>query len=650
MTKRTLPIIPQPLRSDYSPETVVSKNSSPTQLKFAKEHDVRVEKYALDYLGNQCVGLINLSIEDASIDLASVEISGESYELRVLESAIEISAETSWGAIRGLASLWQIAKQGGLQFGLLIRDEPRFLWRGLMLDVARHFIPLKTLRETVDRMSLLKLNVLHLHLSDDQGFRFGSKKYPEVVSEDFYSLQELKSLATYCMDRGVRLIPEIDLPGHVTHIVASRPDLAPAGRMANGTQKFGVHKACLDPSNENVFIFVRVLIEELSDVFPDPFIHLGGDEVDPSWWSGDPIIKSFMKENRLSNSIDLQNYFFRRLVEIATALGKTVIGWDEVLHPEMPSCVVQNWRGCTTRDRARALGRDCIVSSPYYLDLNYPSDLHYQFDPQEDQNAMLEREDSLLDDPRLEHVAKAMEWTHQWREGAISLEDEEGTSIIGAEACLWSELVDANCLFARLWPRLPCLAERFWSAPSVKDINDFYWRLNLLMNLSEFNVRRSVLEKLREKKLSPEQCEAALFSEPTKWYSRLLGAEALASRISGTEMPISRPYSVSTKLNRIVDFLPSESLDALRYKETTDFIELKKLLSVALDHDWPEEEIRMSTEKNLEAVNLLSKYIDRKIEKNSVLRQLNRLCLPDGEYIPALPLLLKKSISENRYG
>ena len=129
-----------------------------------------------------------------------------------------------------------------------------------MLDVARHFIPLKTLRETVDRMSLLKLNVLHLHLSDDQGFRFGSKKYPEVVSEDFYSLQELRSLVTYCMDRGVRLIPEIDLPGHVTHIVASRPDLAPTGRATDRTQKFGVHRACLDPSNENVFIFVRELI------------------------------------------------------------------------------------------------------------------------------------------------------------------------------------------------------------------------------------------------------------------------------------------------------------------------------------------------------------------------------------------------------
>ncbi len=645
-----MPIIPQPLQSVYPPETVVSKNSGPTQVKFAKEHDVRVEKYALNCLGNQEVGLINLSIEDASIDLASVGVSEESYELRVLESAIEISAGTTWGAIRGLATLWQVAKQGRLNFGLSIRDEPRFLWRGLMLDVARHFIPLKTLRETVDRMSLLKLNVLHLHLSDDQGFRFGSKKYPELVSEDFYSLRELKSLATYCVDRGVRLIPEIDLPGHVTHIVVSRPDLAPIGRATDRTQKFGVHKACLDPSNENVFIFVKELIKELSDVFPDPFIHLGGDEVDPSWWTGDLNIKSFMKKNRLSNSIDLQNYFFRRLVEIGTTLGKTVIGWDEVLHPEMPGCVVQNWRGCTTRDRARALGRDCIVSSPYYLDLNYPSDLHYQFDPEEDQNAMLEREDSLLNDPRLKHVAKAIEWTHQWREGAISLDDAEGTSIIGAEACLWSELVDANCLFARLWPRLPCLAERFWSAPRVKDINDFYRRLNRLMDVSEFNVRRAVLKKLRDKKLSPEQCEAVLFSEPTKWYSRLLGAEALASRISGTEMPISRPYSVSTKLNRIVDFLPSESLDALRYKETTDFIELKELLSAALEHDWPEEEIRMSTYKNLEAVNLLSKYIDGKIEKNSVLRQLNRLYVPDGEYIPALPLVLQKSITENRYG
>ena len=645
-----MPIIPQPLQSVYPPETVESKNSGPTQLKFAKEHDVRVEKYALDYLGNQDVGLINLSIEDASTDLASVAISEESYELRVLDSSIEISAGTTWGAIRSLATLWQAAKQGRLNSGLSIRDEPRFLWRGLMLDVARHFIPLKTLRETVDRMSLLKLNVLHLHLSDDQGFRFGSKKYPEVVSEAFYSLQELRSLARYCMDRGVRLIPEIDLPGHVTHIIASRPDLAPKGRATDRTQKFGVHRACLDPSNENVYIFVRELIEELSDVFPDPFIHLGGDEVEPSWWIDDANIKSFMKKNRLSNSIDLQNYFFRRLVEIGTALGKTVIGWDEVLHSEMPGCVVQNWRGCTTRDRARALGRDCIVSSPYYLDLNYPSDLHYQFDPEENQNTMLEREDSLLNDPRLKHVARAMEWTHQWRAGAISLEDEEGTSIIGAEACLWSELVDANCLFARLWSRLPCLAERFWSAPDVKDISDFYRRLDRLMDVGEFNVRRSVLDKLRDKKLSPEQCEAALFSEPTKWYSRLLGAEALASRISGSEMPISRPYSVSTKLNRIVDFLPSESLDALRYKETKDFSELIKLLSVALEHDWPEEEIRMSTEKNLESVTLLSKYIDGNIEKESVLLQLNRLCVPNGEYIPALPFVLKKSISENRYG
>ena len=645
-----MPIIPQPLQSVYPPETVESKNSAPTQLKFAKKHDVRVEKYALDYLGNQDVGLINLSIEDPNIDLASVGVSEESYELRVLDSSIEISARTTWGAIRSLATLWQAAKQGRLNPGLSIRDEPRFLWRGLMLDVARHFIPLKTLRETVDRMSLLKLNVLHLHLSDDQGFRFGSKKYPEVVSEDFYSSQELRSLVTYCMDRGVRLIPEIDLPGHVTHIVASRPDLAPTGRATDRTQKFGVHRACLDPSNENVFIFVRELIEELSDVFPDPFIHLGGDEVDPTWWSGDPNINSFMKKNGLSNPIDLQNYFFRRLVEIGTALGKTVIGWDEVLHPEMPGCVVQNWRGCTTRDRARALGRDCIVSSPYYLDLNYSSDLHYQFDPEENQSAMLEREDSLLNDPRLKHVAKAMKWTHQWREGAISLEDEKGTNIIGAEACLWSELVDSNCLFARLWPRLPCLAERFWSAPNVRDINDFYRRLDLLMNVNEFNVRQPVLEKLREKKLSPEQCEAVLFSEPTKWYSRLLGAEALASRISGTEMPISRPYSVSTKLNRVVDFLPSESLDAQLYKGGTDFSELKKLLGAALEQDWPEEEVRMSTEKNLEAVNLLSKYIDGRIEKNSVLRQLTRLCAPHGEYIPALPFVLKKSISENRYG
>ena len=170
------------------------------------------------------------------------------------------------------------------------------------------------------------------------------------------------------------------------------------------------------------------------------------------------------------------------------------------------------------------------------------------------------------------------------------------------------------------------------------------------MNVNEFNVRRAVLEKLREKKLSPEQCEAVLFSEPTKWYSRLLGAEALASRISGTEMPISRPYSVSTKLNRVVDFLPSESLDAQLYKGGTDFSELKKLLGAALEQDWREEEVRMSTEKNLEAVNLLSKYIDGRIEKNSVLSQLTRLCAPHGEYIPALPFVLKKSISENRYG
>ena len=469
----------------------------------------------------------------------------DSYAYRMtVDDRVRIAAATEWGALASLATLVQLGATGAIDVAA-IRDEPRFPWRGLMLDTVRHFISLDTLRRTLDAMWFYKLNVLHLHLTDDQGFRFRSETYPELASVDAYSLPALSELVDYAADRSVRIVPELDVPGHTTSWLAAHPEwgVASSAPVSGPSLSFGVHRACLDPGNPAVMDAVEVLLGELAAVFPDEYIHFGGDEV-------------------AGLDVGVQHRFRRAVVERLAALGKRAMGWDECLSSTLPAgSVVQAWRGARARDVAVAGGYDCVVSSPYYLDLFYPADVHYAADPGGD---LLATEESLVRHPRLAHVRDGLAWMAHFAEYP-DLRDRKGGRVLGGEACLWSELVTDELLDTRLWSRMPAVAERLWRAdvdPSG-DVDGFYERM--AETRSTLDGLGIIAEDRPPSDLAPGIRPLIEMLEPVKWYRRLLGTDAYERRVNGLGGSAdARPYDVSTPLDRIVDRLPPESLASRR--------------------------------------------------------------------------------------
>ena len=469
----------------------------------------------------------------------------DSYAYRmVVSDRVLIAAATEWGALAGLATLVQLGAPGSIDVAA-VRDEPRYPWRGLMIDTVRHFIGLDTLRRTVDAMWFYKLNVLHLHLTDDQGFRFRSDAYPELASPEAYSMAELAGLVAYAADRGVRVVPELDVPGHAASWLAAHPEWALAGSAAvsGPSKRFGVHSACLDPENRAALAAIAVLLGELAAVFPDECIHFGGDEV-------------------AGLDASVQHRFHGAVVDRLAALGKRAIGWDECLSATLPArTVVQAWRGAGARDAAVAAGYDCVVSSPYYLDLFYPADVHYAADPGGD---LVATEEALVRHPRLRHVADGLAWMARFAEFP-DLPGRGNGRILGGEACLWSELVTDELLDTRLWSRMPAVAERLWriDVDPSRDVDGFYERMA---------ATRSVLDGLgivREDRAPLDSASGIRplieMLEPVKWYRRLLGTGEYERRINGIGGSAdARPYDALTPLDRIVDRLAPESLASRR--------------------------------------------------------------------------------------
>ena len=507
------------------------------------------------------MGPVTVHIDDVVTDSPHLHMD-ESYTLERVDGVTHLHAATTWGGLCGASTLYQLAAAGQLGRGLNVVDKPRFAWRGVLIDVARHFIPLPVLHRVLHGMALLHMNVLHLHLSDDQGFRFPSAHFPRLASAEHYTQAELSQLVALAADLGIRVVPELDMPGHVTSWLVAYPEWG--SQPTDPSTRFGVHKACLNPADEAVYAAVDMLLDELNTVFPDAYVHVGGDEVHPAWWREDAHIQAFMSARQLAEPADLQNYFLTRVIDMVTRRGRKVLAWDEVLHDELGDVTVQNWRGATTRDRALAQGRPVLVSAPYYLDLHFSAATHYRFDPAAEQSVLLVAENAVENEPQHAHVAAGMAWTHQWRQGQVDTAPA-ADGVLGGEACLWSELVDGATLETRLWSRLPAVAERLWSpASACEDVDNMYTRLQSFLDLPDIDsaaVQRRALTALH---LDSNQVEIALLLEPVKWYGRLLGEQALAARIGGSEMPQARPYDVHTPFDRVIDMIAPESLSARR--------------------------------------------------------------------------------------
>jgi hexosaminidase len=478
-------------------------------------------------------------------DHASKEIQefgeDESYTLEVTADGAKLNAATPLGAMHGLQTFLQLVEPGDAGFDVpvvTINDQPRFPWRGLMFDVGRHFIPLDVLRRNIEGMEAVKMNVFHWHLSENQGFRIESKKFPklqELGSDNlYYTQEEVHDLIAYARERGIRVVPEFDMPGHSTAWFVGYPDLASGPGPYQIERRWGVMDPAMDPTNDKTYKFLDEFIGEMAKVFPDHFFHIGGDEVNGKQWDANAKIQEFKKEHNIKDNKELQAYFSQRVQKLVTKHGKAVVGWDEVFIPGVPKdIVIQSWRGQASLAEAASQGYRGILSNGYYIDLGWTAARHYAVDPMGG--------------------------------AAANLTPEQQKLILGGEATMWSEYVNAENMDSRIWPRSAAIAERLWSPQSVTDVASMYVRMNAesarleLFDLTHRTYYRSMLQRIAGA-ASPDEFEAlktvADVVEPVKDYNR----EKLAP---------AEPTSM-TPLNRAVDAVPLESDKSRDFGELVD--------------------------------------------------------------------------------
>ncbi|MEP6612528.1 MAG: family 20 glycosylhydrolase [Mucilaginibacter sp.] len=394
----------------------------------------------------------------------------ESYTLTVNPKQINLAANTTAGALHGLETIIQLTAnntQGYYLPAVTINDAPRFQWRGLMIDVARHFIPLDVVKRNIDAMAAVKMNVLHLHLSDDEGFRIESKIYPELQRKgslgDYYTQAQVKDLIKYAQARGIIIVPEFDMPGHTTSWLAGHPELAaapgpyqpgPRFKMSNPDGKpmglmdimkmiSSAPTPSFDPSKESTYVFLDKFFGEMAALFPSPYIHIGADENNGVAWKINPAVAAFMKKNNMADTHALQAYFVKRVSQLLAKHHKKTLGWEELFSTELPKDVaVQVWSNPAYAGKALAHGNKVVVSRGFYLDVFMPAYVHYN--------------NMTIPD---------------------SVGDGNTPLFTGGEAAQWSEAVDKDNIETRIWPRAAAIAERLWSPAAVKDVPDMYRRL-----------------------------------------------------------------------------------------------------------------------------------------------------------------------------
>jgi len=449
----------------------------------------------------------------------------ESYEIEVTERQARLRATEGAGVLRGLETLLQLVegdRAGAFIPAVRIDDRPRFRWRGLLIDAARHWMPVEVIKRNLDGMAAVKLNVLHWHLTEDQGFRVESRKYPKLhtLGSDglFYTQDQIREVVAYAAARGIRVIPEFDMPGHVTSWLVGHPELAAAPGPYAIARTWGVFDAALDPTREEVYKLLDGFLGEMAAIFPDQYLHIGGDESNGKQWAANPSIQAFMKKQGLADAHALQAYFNRRLSAILRKHGKKMVGWDEILHPDLPKdIVVQSWRGQESLADSARQGYLGLLSNGYYLDLIETTARHYQVDP---------------------------------IPAGSALTPEEAARVLGGEACMWAEYVAPDTVDSRIWPRLGAIAERLWSPATVTDVPDMYRRLaTLSVRLEELGLEHEKNVDMLLRRLAGSTDVGPLRTlvdavEPVKGYQR--------GRL--------RPATQMMPLTRVVDAARADSL------------------------------------------------------------------------------------------
>lgn len=436
----------------------------------------------------------------------------EHYSLEITDHTLAVTAENPFGILHGLTSALQLVERNennAQLYHAVLDDAPRFMWRGLMIDVSRHFMSLSALTRQIDAMEMVKLNVLHLHLSDGQGFRVESHQYPRLQSiashGQYYTQKQIRFLVSYAAERGIRIVPEFDTPGHTFALLEAYPRYASQTPL-NMQDRAEKNRAALDPTNPATYRFVSALYAEMASLFPDTYFHIGGDEVVAKQWTTSPHIQAYMRAHHFKTPADLQAEFTRRVASDLTKHNKTVVGWDEIAAAQIPSStVIEVWRGANHTASATAAGHPVIVSDGYYLDKLRPASDYYAHDPLENTTASL---------AEAEAAAKATgpggTISTQIEAPPTALTAQQAHLVLGAEAALWTEIVSEEMLDARLWPRAAALAERFWSPASACDPATLYQRLATTQDKLELlGIESRANQNRMLNRLAPGDTEAA---------------------------------------------------------------------------------------------------------------------------------------------
>lgn len=441
----------------------------------------------------------------------------ESYSLEVTPSKILLKANTGIGALRGIETFLQLLKadSSGYYFpAVKIEDHPRFPWRGLMIDAARHFMPVSMIERNIRGMAAVKLNVLHWHLSDNQGFRAESKLFPKLTGMGsdglFYTQQQIKAVIKYAADRGIRVVPEFDVPAHSTAWFVGYPQYASAPGPYTVERKWGIFDPVFNPTIRKTYTFLGKFFGEMARLFPDKFIDIGGDENNGVDWNANPKIQAFMKSHHIPGDVALQTYFENHLIPQVMKSGKDVMGWEEILNPELPkSAIIQSWKGKESLKNAVRHGYRVLQSKGWYLDHYFPASEYYLVDP--------------VPDSGLTAAQKKL--------------------IIGGEACMWSEYVSPENVDSRIWPRAAAIAERLWSPADVRNVRDMYRRLDAV----SLELDRLGTTQIKNQGVMMRRLANGYDTKPVANLVDVVSPVKIYSRVK------AKPYSQFAPLTRVVD-------------------------------------------------------------------------------------------------
>lgn len=405
--------------------------------------------------------------------------SEEAYGLTVDDNRVEISAANRKGLFYGAVTVWQLATQGTAGPPVLpavtIADTPRYGWRGLLVDSARHFQSVDELKQLIDAMAAFKLNILHWHLADDQGWRLQIKAYPKLTEigawrapkgadsghtggkyGGFYTQDQVRDLVAYAQARNITIVPEIELPGHASAALTAYPEYGVTGQVpASGMSDWGVYSN-LYSIDDKTFTFLDTTLDEVMDLFPSPYIHIGGDEAIKNQWQASPDIQAHMKALGIKDEGALQSWFIARVGEHLTARGRHLIGWDEILEGgPAPDSVIMSWRGLDGAAQAARLGHDTILTPQPALYLD-------------------SRQSLSPNEPPGRSEVSTLQTVYMFDTQPAGIPPEQYHHILGVQANAWTEhMRTAKRLQEMAFPRLTALAETGWTPEAARSWTRF---------------------------------------------------------------------------------------------------------------------------------------------------------------------------------